>query len=251
MKNTASLFAYLKSIAFLCCCALVITSCDDDDDVMDTRRFTVTLQNVSTNTTLQVGAIPDRTAPLSPGLWAIYDNGELFSLNNAASLGTERLAEEGMTSVKTGELSSTGFVDQHGEFSSPGGPDNMPTIGAGESVTFSFDADPGQMLQIMTMFGNSNDWFYAFDDGGLDLFTNGDPIDGDVTSHLTLYDAGTELDEIPGLGITQKPDHPNTIDVGPADPVTTIKRAMARHTNITIPAKSAVLRVSISSVIAQ
>jgi hypothetical protein len=250
--NTIKPFYFsLRLFAFVCLCAFTFIQCDDDDDnIGEDHRFTVTIENVSTNTTLQVGALPDRTAPLSPGLWAVYDDDSdnLFSVNSAADLGTERLAEEGMTDVKVSSITNSTLYTDHGEFSAPGGADNMPTIGAGESITFTFEASPGQQLQMMTMFGNSNDWFYAFGNGGLDLFNNGDPIDGNITSEIVLYDAGTELDEAPGLGLTQKPDHPTTIDVGADDPVTTIKEAIVRHVGFVIPATSNVMRVTISSV---
>ncbi len=53
------------------------------------------------------------------------------------------------------------------------------------------------------MFGQSNDWFYAPKRQGIDLFTNGKPLSGDITSHFMLYDAGTEKDEEPGVGPNQ------------------------------------------------
>ena len=97
------------------------------------------------------------------------------------------------------------------------------------------------------MFGQSNDWFYAFSSGGLSLFNGDNPIDGDQSGHLILYDAGTELDEMPGLGVTQKPDHPNTIDVGPPDLVDTITNAMSRHTSFIIPATNSVIKITITA----
>ena len=234
-------------VLLLICC-LPFTACDDDDDnPITTRTFTVTIQNVSTSTTLQPGAMPDRTAPLSPGIWAVLESGSIFTLNTEANLAVERLAEEGSTDMLITGFSGDQNIEDYDEFSAPGGADNSPVISAGQSATFTFDADPGDKLQIMTMFGQSNDWFYAFDNGGLDLFNGDDPISGDQTNHLALYDAGTELDEMPGLGITQKADHPNTIDVGPIDLVDMITNAMSRHTTFIIPATNSVVRVTISS----
>jgi hypothetical protein len=246
MKKSSSLIAQLKILVLLSLLSVSFIACDDDDDVVDTRTFTVVIENVSTATTLQPGAMPDRTAPISPGVWAVINTGSLFQLDQMADEGTERIAEEGMTNVKTAELNGASWVDVNGEFSSPAGA-NGPVIGAGESATFTFDADPGQKLQIMTMFGQSNDWFYAFGGGGLDLFNGDDPIDGDVTSEIVLYDAGTELDEMPGLGLTQAPDHPGMINVGPVDPVDMIKIATSRHTTFVIPPTSGVLKVTITS----
>jgi hypothetical protein len=203
---------------------------------------------MSTNTTLQLGAMPDRTVPLSPGVWAVYDDSAepFFMVGQPADLGTERIAEEGMPDVKESAIAGSAGVDEYGIFQSPGGPDGGNAIAAGESATFTFEAMEGQKLQLMTMFGPSNDWFYAFE-GGLELFMNGSPIEGNVTSSILLYDAGTELDEMPGLGLTQKADHPTEINIGPPDPVNEIQDAMDRHPLFTIPANASVIRVTISS----
>ena len=223
------------------------TACDDDDNPVTKRTFHVTIQNVSTATTLQLGALPDRTAPLSPGAWAVVESGTIFDLNQEATLEIEQLAEEGSPTLLAAQFALDNDIAESGEFSSQGGPDNGPIIAAGESTTFSFDADPGDKLQIMTMFGNSNDWFYAFGNGGLDLFNGNDAIEGDQTSKIVLYDAGTELDEMPGLGINQKPDHPTTINIGPIDPVDMITNAMSRHTSFVIPANNSVIKVTVTS----
>ena len=242
LKNTP--FKLMFALFVLC---IPFVACDDDDNPVTERTFTVTIQNVSTATTLQPGAVPDRTAPLSPGIWAVLDDGRLFTLDTEADLGTERLAEEGSTSEKFTDITDESWVEDHGTFMSAAGA-NGPVIGSGETATFTFVAGPGDKLQIMTMFGQSNDWFYAFDNGGLDLYDGAeDPATGDVTSELELYDAGTELDEMPGLGVTQKPDHPATIDVGVIDPVDLIKVATSRHTSFVIPSTSSIIKVTISS----
>jgi len=38
---------------------------------------------------------------------------------------------------------------------------------------------------------------------GIELFDGGMAIDGDITSSIMLYDAGTEVNELPGVGIHQ------------------------------------------------
>jgi hypothetical protein len=133
------------------------------------------------------------------------------------------------------------------EFVAPGGHDNGAAIFAGESNTFMITAEPGQKLQIQTMFVQSNDWFYSFGDGGLSLFDGDSPINGDMTSKLILYDAGTEADEPPGLGITQKPDQdPLAFNIGPDDSVNMIKEAVSRHSTFIIPSTSSVIRVTVT-----
>ena len=53
--------------------------------------------------------------------------------------------------------------------------------------------------------GQSNDWFYAPAESGIDLFKNGKAISGDITSQIVLWDAGTEVDQEPGIGSDQGP----------------------------------------------
>jgi hypothetical protein len=60
-------------------------------------------------------------------------------------------------------------------------------------------------LSMITMFGQSNDWFYAPEKQGIDLFENGKPVNGDITSKFVLWDAGTEVDQEPGIGADQAP----------------------------------------------
>jgi hypothetical protein len=60
-------------------------------------------------------------------------------------------------------------------------------------------------LSLITMFGQSNDWFYAPVRQGIDLFENGKPLSGDITGRFMLFDAGTEVNEEPGVGANQAP----------------------------------------------
>lgn len=251
----------MNKLILLACTAIAFTGCKKCDDETitvtepdKTKTFMVTVQNVSTTSTLQPGAMilgmPDRTAPISHGVWAIFNSNSanLFTLDAAADEGTARIAEDGFTFVKTNSLNNTSSIYTNGEFTAPGGPANNEALFTGESSMFMIKAKPGQMLQFQSMFVQSNDWFYSFSGAGLDLFNGETPISGDVTSSIKLYDAGTELDEAPGLGTTQKLDQgPTETNIGPADPVNQIKEAMARHNgSLTIPATSSVIRVTIT-----
>ncbi|NOT60241.1 MAG: hypothetical protein HOP19_08445, partial [Acidobacteria bacterium] len=93
----------------------------------------------------------------------------------------------------------------HGVFSTPVGADKPAPIGPGGAYEFSFNAKPGMRLSLAMMFGQSNDWFYAPKRQGIDLFVNGKALSGDITSEFMLFDAGTEVDEEPGVGSNQGP----------------------------------------------
>ena len=59
----------------------------------------------------------------------------------------------------------------------------------------------GSYLSFANMFVKSNDLFYGFADTGLALYdANGDAVTGDVTMHVQLWDAGTEVNQEPGNG---------------------------------------------------
>jgi hypothetical protein len=67
------------------------------------------------------------------------------------------------------------------------------------------------------MFGQSNDLFYAPKEEGIALFdASGKPVAGDITSQILLWDAGTEVNEEPGLGPNQAPLQPAP-NTGPAE----------------------------------
>lgn len=86
-------------------------------------------------------------------------------------------------------------------------------IQPGMSESFSFDAGKGHFLSFATMFVQSNDLFYASADHGLALYDDeGNAVTGDITSLIDLWDAGTEVNEEPGVGENQAPRQsgPNT-----------------------------------------
>ena len=91
-------------------------------------------------------------------------------------------------------------------FNTPVGADGPGPIGPGGSYSFYVDAEPGYGVSFATMFIQSNDLFYAPAGMGIPLFDDqGAPIDGDVTDQVDLWDAGTEVDEEPGVGPNQAP----------------------------------------------
>jgi hypothetical protein len=95
------------------------------------------------------------------------------------------------------------------------------------------------------MFGQSNDLFYAPKEEGIALFdASGKPVAGDITSQILLWDAGTEVNEEPGLGPNQAPLQPAP-NTGPAEhgvvrPISEVKDGF--H----YPTVAEVLRVTIT-----
>lgn len=103
-----------------------------------------------------------------------------------------------------------------GSFTTPVDAANPGPAGPGGRFEFSFDAPPGTSLSFATMFAQSNDWFYAPGESGISLWDGSNPVSGDVTGQVHLWNAGTEVDEEPGAGANQAPRQPDP-DTGPAE----------------------------------
>ena len=59
--------------------------------------------------------------------------------------------------------------------------------------------------KVIAELGQSNDLFYS-QKHAIDLFdASGNPLTGDITSSLVLWDAGTEVNQAPGIGDEQAP----------------------------------------------
>lgn len=86
-------------------------------------------------------------------------------------------------------------------------------VGPGGSYSFSFHAGKGHYLSFATMFVQSNDLFYTPSMDGIALYDqSGNPVTGNLTSLVDLWDAGTEVNQEPGIGSNQAPRQsgPNT-----------------------------------------
>jgi hypothetical protein len=97
-------------------------------------------------------------------------------------------------------------------FNTPVGASAPGPITPGAAYEFTRSAMPGDRLSLTTMMGQSNDWFYGPNESGITLFENGKAISGDITSQMILWDAGTEVNQEPGIGPDQGPRQkaPNT-----------------------------------------
>jgi hypothetical protein len=91
-----------------------------------------------------------------------------------------------------------------GVFTKPVGSYMDSPILPGSAFEFTFTASEGAKLNLATMFGQSNDLFYA-PANGIDLFVNGIALNGDITDKFELWDAGTEVNQAPGIGADQGP----------------------------------------------
>lgn len=127
---------------------------------------------------------------LSPALVVIYrgDKNPVYELGKMdTGMGLKEIAQFGNVSKLQNSLKS--FPGIKGIYVAGNAP-----VPPGNKITTSFKADPGDKIAYVTMFGFSNDWFYANE-------TNIDAnVKGDLSSKTALFDSGTGVDQYPGAG---------------------------------------------------
>jgi hypothetical protein len=77
-------------------------------------------------------------------------------------------------------------------------------------------------VSFATMFGMSNDWFFATEPAGIALFHGDIPRACDMTANVRLYDLGTEVDEELDVGPNTASQQPEA-DTGRADRITEVR----------------------------
>ena len=182
-------------------------------------QFTVRIENVSTASTLKGMGGMTAPAPNSPGLWVVQGKpARLFQVGKPdLGWGLESQAEDGDPSRLAEHCMHHEGVVTSGVFNTPVGDDKPGPALPGKAYEFTFTAKPGERLAFTTMFGQSNDLFFAPAEAGIALFDgSGRPKSGNVTGQLAIWDAGTEVNEEPGFGPHQAPRQsaPNT---GPSE----------------------------------
>lgn len=98
---------------------------------------------------------------------------------------------------------------ESGTFQGTGSP---ALILPGQSASFSFSAAKNQHLTFATMYGWSNDLFFAPANPGIALYKDdGTPVTGDVSTQVKLWDNGTRMNDMPGASLK----HPGTAEATP------------------------------------
>jgi hypothetical protein len=139
--------------------------------------------------------------PIAPVAYTVHTGYDpLFTPGRRASAGLEKLAEQGdpadLVAMLPGEAGAQAIAR--------GATGAGPIFAPHGNFSFEIMASPGDHLSLATMFGQSNDWFYALQNQAL-FDAGGQPIKGDFTHVVHLYNAGTEVDEVIGFGPNQAP----------------------------------------------
>jgi hypothetical protein len=172
-------------------------------------KFTVLVENISSKEGMTASNGEKFHFALSPGMFVLNSKSAPFFAEGKSvrNNGLEMQAEDGDPSGLVASLNAMHHSSNlHGVFKTPIGAMAAGPIRPGDSFQFTVTAMPGMKLFMTQMFGQSNDWFYAPGPNGIALFdAKGNPIEGDVTDQLYLWDAGTEKDEEIGVGPNQGP----------------------------------------------
>ncbi|MGB0523414.1 MAG: spondin domain-containing protein [Flammeovirgaceae bacterium] len=213
-------------VFFLLLAVVLFPACEDA--VPDTSAsFQITISNKS------AGALATN---LSSGVYLLKKAGFPLFINDAPDLGKglPNIAGNGIVEPLLSNLTADVQVLQAGSFNS---------IVPGHSVTIEVDASYGTFFNFATMFVDSNDLFYSFDEDGIHLFEpNGDPVTGNFTSKVWLWDVGTEQNQAPYVGSFQPPRQ-SFIGEGEAENGT----VSLVNDEFTYPAKATIIEVSIRS----
>jgi hypothetical protein len=205
--------------------------------------FLVKVENISKGEALRLST--GKTAPFvaAPTFWAIHTGATnpIFTGGQPESgNGLEQLAETGNPEGLVKNLSAASGVTAVGVNALPVGDTEEGPLTPGKAYEFEVSAASGQTLSLAWMFGQSNDLFYS-KDRPIALFAGGKPVSGDMTAQISLWDAGTEVNEEPGLGENQAPRQASP-DAGTAE-----QAAVAHvHDRYKYPRTGLVLRLTIT-----
>jgi hypothetical protein len=211
-------------------------------ETLQTMPFTIRVENVSTGETLKPSDGSMQAVPIAPVAWVVHTNAApLFSGGEPdRGFGLESLAEDGSPVSLAGALGKkVGYVS--GAAAVPEGASEPGPIGPGGAYVFTVDAPPGAYLSFSNMFVPSNDLFFAPSEMGIALYEDGTSKTGDVTDQVMIWDAGTEMNQEPGVGPdqAQRQAGPNT---GPDDPDDMVRLV---NDGFSYPAVSDVIKVTI------
>lgn len=198
----------------------------EDGGMSEPTTFTVRIENAAPTDFYGADSSTGGQIWITPGAWAVHEGqNPIYTDGEAASIGLEALAEAGPPTGFEGEpglvdelngmmgemgIASAGAYMPENTVADPNDPmgevPGAPPIAPGGAFEFDIDAEMGQRLSFASMFVPSNDLFFSPGTEGIPLWdADGNPMSGDVTEIVRLWDAGTEPNGEPGYGPDQAP----------------------------------------------
>jgi len=177
-------------------------------------KFTIRIENITKPDAFTASNGVKWSLAFSPGTAVVHsENAPIFTSGKKdRGKGLEAQAEDGDPSMLAKSLQGAKGIKSVTVFNTPVGASAPGPITPGAAYETTITAMPGDRLSMTLMMGQSNDWFYAPDERGIELFKNGQAVSGDMTAQIVMWDAGTEVDQEPGIGSDQGPRQkaPNT-----------------------------------------
>ncbi len=177
-------------------------------------KFTIRIENISKPDGFTASNGVKWTLAFSPGTAIVHtESAPVFTAGKKdRGKGLEAQAEDGDPAMLAKSLTGAKGIKSVTVFNTPVGASSPGPITPGAAYEVTVAAVRGDRLSLTLMMGQSNDWFYAPAESGIELFKNGQAISGDITAELAMWDAGTEVNQEPGIGPDQGPRQkaPNT-----------------------------------------
>jgi hypothetical protein len=190
------------------------------------------------------------TYPASPGVWVVHTESStpLFTTGEVDyGDGLEHIAEDGNPMALGASLPELSGFLAGDVFNTPVGSEAPGPILPGKKYQFSFQASPGDALSFASMLAATNDVFIAPGPTGIQLFDEErEPISGDISDQLAVWDAGTEANEEPGIGPNTVTNQP-AADTGEPGEDTVQLLSDVPGDDYPYPAADAILKVTISA----
>ncbi len=192
---------------------LSVTAVASAQDAKPTK-FMIKIENITKPDAFTASNGVKWSLAFSPGTAVVHtDKAPIFTSGKKdRGKGLEAQAEDGDPSMLAKSLEGAKGIKSVVVYNTPVGASAPGPITPGAAYETTISAMPGDRLSVAIMMGQSNDWFYAPAESGIELFKNGKAIDGEITSQIMMWDAGTEVDQEPGIGSDQGPRQkgPNT-----------------------------------------
>lgn len=170
-------------------------------------KFTVRVENITLAEAFTASNGVKWSLAFSPGLAVVHtDNAPIFTSGKKdRGKGLEAQSEDGDPSMLAKSLAGGKGIKSITVFNRPVGASAPGPITPGGAYELTISAMPGDRLSMTLMMGQSNDWFYSPGEAGIELFKDGKAVSGDITSQIMMWNAGTEVDQEPGIGSEQGP----------------------------------------------
>ena len=177
-------------------------------------KFTIRVENITKPDAFTASNGVKWSLAFSPGTAVVHsEKAPIFAAGKKdRGQGLEAQSEDGDPSMLAKSLGGKKGIKSVTVFNTPVGASAPGPITPGAAYEVTVSAMPGDKLSMTLMMGQSNDWFYAPSEAGIELFKDGKAISGDISSQMILWNAGTEVDQEAGIGSDQGPRQkgPNT-----------------------------------------